>query len=77
MITDNLEFRTEALNRLATVSDSALREMCELVDDLMVIGHKHDELEIANTAMQILIDLVMEEERRSSCVQSCSSPSSQ
>lgn len=71
MKTTNMEFRTEALARLGKVSDSALREMCELVDDCMVIAHKHDEQEVSAYLTATLIDLVLEEERRSSCVQSC------
>ena len=64
-------YRSDALTRLAQVSDSTLRETCDLVDDLMVNADKHKAYEQYQILQDILIDLVMEEERRASCVQSC------
>ena len=56
--------KKEAFERLAQISDGALREVCDLTDDLMVIFHKHGDDKTAELFRNILIDVVMEEERR-------------
>jgi len=58
------EAKLETLKRLEQLSDKALEEAADLVDDIMVIFHQKDCLEEAGMFQAILVDLVMEQERR-------------
>lgn len=54
----------KARDRLAGFSNEALREACDAVDDMMVIYVSEGCTEQAELCQTVLVDLVMEEERR-------------
>ena len=54
----------KARDRLAQLSNSALREACELADDVMLVFMSEGCMKEAEMFQTLLIDLVMEEERR-------------
>lgn len=54
----------KAKDRLAQLSDSALREVCDLLDDIMVTYTSEQCIAEAELYQSMLIETVMEEERR-------------
>ncbi len=51
-------------DRLAGLSNGALEEVTDMVDDMMVICHSEEILELGELFKLILVDLVMEQEQR-------------